>query len=222
MSVHAFASGGAPGMFIPPLYGASHPAARLPYSPCAWHRRCVRGIEQRAVVARKSAAAQQQRPADKYRHAGWCCCGTCCRWCTNEAGRLGGGERSLPTIFHWLSSPLCPAAGGGAGAGAPRARTGRLSASGRCCSPPQSPTWCHRVLCHGCWKIKSSHTMTWLSGMAMACWIAVLAVSRSHYSCRIPLAGNLLSSYWEWSGGMHIRLVASAIRLQWEIQRWAS
>ncbi len=68
-------------------------------------------------------------------------------------GSISVGEPFFNTMFTWLMVPLPCCWGWGrwcAGAG-----TGRVT-SGRCCSPPWSPPWCCRYCCHGCWKIKSS------------------------------------------------------------------
>ncbi len=67
-------------------------------------------------------------------------------------GSISVGSRSL-TPCSPLMVPFALLLGWGhwcAGAG-----TGRVT-SGNCCSPPRSPPRCCRYFCHGCWKIKSS------------------------------------------------------------------
>ncbi|SUH12515.1 Cytochrome c heme lyase subunit CcmF [Salmonella enterica subsp. enterica] len=68
-------------------------------------------------------------------------------------GSISVGEPFFNTMFTWLMVPFALLLG--VGPLVRWGRTGRVT-SGRCCSPPWSPPWCCRYFCHGCWKIKSS------------------------------------------------------------------
>ncbi len=102
-------------------------------------------------------------------------------------GSISGGEPFFNTMFTADMVPL-PCCWGGAfsALGPGPARNIRKHR----CSPPRSPPQCCRYFAMAAGRINHRH-MTAV-GMAMACWIAVLAVKRPYSAC--PAARNL--SYW--------------------------
>ncbi|SUG14176.1 cytochrome c-type biogenesis protein F2 [Salmonella enterica subsp. arizonae] len=130
-------------------------------------------------------------------------------------GSISIGEPFFNTMFTWLMAPFALLLGVG-----PLVRwagTGRVK-SETCCWSPLSPPCCCRYFYRGCFRT-ASPPMT-VAGMAMACWIAVLAVAEAVQ--RVSRGTRTSFSYWGMVAahlGLAVTITGIAFSQNYSIER---